>query len=148
MLAEYDQDPESQKRLRRKLTAHALFAGCKTGRVLKKCLGADLCDRIVWDESSRDIGSHASSVFAADLAHMAECYDEIQPDVVISFGRIATDAIIALREEYHIPTKVVFLSAPHPAARHPGVDREIELIRVYIQGLQFMSEAPKEVEFG
>ncbi len=140
-------DAQRQKELRRRLTKWALFAGCKTGRVLNRCLGEDLCERMIWEESSKDIGGHSSASFPADLAHIAECYEEFQPEIVVGFGRTAGDALVALREEYQIPTKVVFLSAPHPAARHQGVEAEIRLVAHQIAGLEFRAQAPAEVEF-
>ncbi len=147
LLTEYDKDPERQKKLRRKLTAYALFAGCKTGKVLTKGLGQTLIDKIIWEESSKDIGSHSSSVFPADLAHIAECYEEFKPDVVVGFGRIAADALIALREEYQIPPSVIFLSAPHPAARHVGVEDEIRQLRFKLEDLEFKLGTPTEFDF-
>ncbi len=141
-------DHERQQKLRRKLTKWALFAGCKTGRVLSRCLGEDLCERIIWEESSKDIGGHSSASFPADLAHIAECYEEFRPDIVVGFGRTAVDALVALREEYQIPPNVTFLSAPHPAARHAGVEREIELVRWKIEELELRAAPPMEVDFG
>lgn len=140
-------DHERQQKLRRKLTKWALFAGCKTGRVLSRCLGEDLCERIIWEESSKDIGGHSSASFPADLAHIAECYEEFKPDVVVGFGRIAADALIALREEYQIPPSVIFLSAPHPAARHVGVEDEIRQLRFKLEDLEFKLGTPTEFDF-
>lgn len=110
MLARSDQ-PE---RLRRRFIAYALFAGCRTGSNLRATLGASWCERIVWDEASRELGAVASSVFPADPDHLRELLDTEAPRVVLGFGRVACDALAPL-----IPAGVHFLQAPHPAARSP-----------------------------
>ena len=39
---------------------YCLFAGCLTGRRLRQAFGEDLLDRIVWEESTREIAGNAS----------------------------------------------------------------------------------------
>lgn len=61
-----------------------LFMGCLTGRRLKSALGEELCNQIVWEEISPEIGGHASSKFPPDLAHIIGKH---KPDVVIRVWR-------------------------------------------------------------
>lgn len=97
---------------RHRLIATALFAGCRTGANLRKTFG-EWCDRIVWEESSPDIGGHAASVFPADPEHLQKLLTEIKPDVVLTFGLVATTAMTPLL----IGTPVHHITAPHPTAR-------------------------------
>src|SRR5688572_11378836 len=79
---------ETRPEARERLIAYALFAGCKSGRVLRSVFG-DLCDDFVWEEASREIGDRASSVFTADLAHLRAVVEKHQPRIVLAFGRVA-----------------------------------------------------------
>lgn len=114
-------DPE---RFRRRMIAYALFAGCKSGRVLKKVFGEELCERIIWEEASREIGGQSSACFPADIAHIKARIEQEQPDMIISFGKIASSGVeAALRQ---IPGLWSHIHAPHPAARHPSVMAELD----------------------
>jgi hypothetical protein len=88
-----------------------LFMGCVTGRRLKQCLGEELCDDIVWEEISKEVGGQSSAVFPADLKHMRFVIDRHRPDVVLAFGKAATDALKEIRPACDV------ISGPHPAAR-------------------------------
>lgn len=88
-----------------------LFMGCKSGRVLKSVFGETLCRRIIWEEASPNIGGHASSAFPADPSHLNAVLEEINPDIVLAFGRIASDALTLL-----VP-KHMLIIGPHPTAR-------------------------------
>lgn len=109
---------EAAKRYRRRLISYALFAGCKSGRILQKAFGT-LCDDIIWEEASPKIGGYSSSVFPPDLVHIRAAIQEVQPRVIIAFGEVARKGVsmVAGREP------VIF--APHPAARR-GVMAELE----------------------
>jgi len=108
---------------RRRLINYALFAGCATGRVLKHCLGEDLCDTIIWEEASLEIGGRAASYFPADRAHLAARIQDEDPDMVIAFGKIARDGLTGL-----FPAERL-LTAPHPTARQAGVFDQIRALR-------------------
>jgi len=60
--------PESRRRILR----YALFAGCRTGKVLKSVFG-DRCDDIIWENASPQIGGRAASSFQADTQHHVRC---------------------------------------------------------------------------
>lgn len=121
-------DPEA---FRRRFTRFALFAGCKTGRMLHRVFGPDLCKAIIWEEASREIAAESSGVFPADLEHVRNVITIEQPDIVIGFGRVACEALQRLKID-HIP-------APHPAAR--GADTVTKLRQAY-QELCRRAETP------
>jgi hypothetical protein len=114
-------DPEKVRRIlertpqaRRRMIAYSLFAGCRTGRVLKQVFGEDCPRRFVWDESTREIAGNPREVFPADLSHLRAVLEELKPDVVLAFGRIASDALTGL-----VPTDKLLIG-PHPTARQPN----------------------------
>ncbi len=100
---------------RRRFIHYSLFAGCKSGRVLKSIFGQELCDKIIWEEASKEIGGKASSAFPADMEHLYQLICNEQPHIVIAFGKIASNAL------KKIVKSDMLIIAPHPAARHPTV---------------------------
>lgn len=96
-----------------------LFWGCLTGRRLCVAFGKELCDRIVWEECSKEIGGKSSAAFPADLVHMQSVVDNHKPDIVLAFGGIASNAAIRLCVEK--PTDWRVICGPHPAARQGDV---------------------------
>lgn len=115
---------ERTPKARRKIITYSLFAGCRTGRVLKQVFGDDCARRFVWEEASREIGGHASSSFPADPAHLQAVLDEVHPDVVLAFGRIASDALAKL-----VPQDKL-IAGPHPTARGPTTAAMLLAMRV------------------
>ena len=114
---------------RRKIIAYSLFAGCRTGRVLRETFGKERCRQIVWEEASREIGGHASSTFPADLTHLRAVLDEVRPSIVLGFGKIACDALACLVDGYDL------VVGPHPTAR--GVDT-LPRLRIMAECLENM----------
>jgi hypothetical protein len=116
--------------LRRKLNARFLFAGCLTGRRLRMSLGDDLCREIEWEEVSKEVAGESSGAFPPDPKHVAAVLEEVKPDVVLLFGKIAEEI------EHMVPCKVI--KAPHPAARGkeiPGrLDAAAEELRIWLEG--------------
>lgn len=110
--------PESRERL----IAYALFAGCKSGRVLRDVFG-DRCDEIVWEEASREIGNRASAAFTADFDHLSTVIQKHAPSIALAFGRIAGDAMQAI-----MPSERLIVG-PHPAARGPNVMAQLRQMR-------------------
>lgn len=96
---------------RLELNKRYLFFSCRTGQVLREALGEDLCDQILWDNASPEIGSYSASKFKADPVHIRGVIEEVKPDLVLAFGKISCEAIKNL--ELSIP----ILYGPHPAAR-------------------------------
>lgn len=95
---------------RRRLIATALFAGCLSGRRLKAAFGEETCRRIIWEESTREIAGDPRTIFPADPQHIAAVLAEQKPRVVLTFGRIAADAVRPLWGGN-------LIESPHPAAR-------------------------------
>jgi hypothetical protein len=111
-------DPERVKAMlartpqaRRRVIHFSLFAGCRTGRVLKSIFGEDRCREIVWEESTTEIASNPRDIFPPDIDHLKAVLAEIRPDVVLSFGRIASVALSQM-----VPAEKLIVG-PHPTAR-------------------------------
>lgn len=102
----------------------ALFAGCKTGRNLRKAFGEELIEQIVFEETTREIAGDPKTIFPADLAHIKACLEHHQPKVVLTFGQIALDALLACRQGPNLGvasgSTLLHIHAHHPASRHPG----------------------------
>lgn len=103
--------------MRRRLIEYALFAGCITGRRLKAAFG-ELCDDIIWEETTREIAGDPKTIFPAQPDHISAVLSAEKPDVVLTFGRIALNAITPLWNGQ-------LISGPHPAARQVTVVDEL-----------------------
>jgi hypothetical protein len=112
--------------LRNKLITSFLFAGCLTGRRLQEALGSELCNQIIWEETSREVGGHSASRFAPDLDHMRNAIETHKPDVVLCFGKIAHDAMRQLQDRELLVNAVIY--APHPASRNNPMPRLREVV--------------------
>lgn len=121
-------DPERVKamierdgeRLRLALIERFLFAGCLTGRRLKAAFGADVCGEIVWEESTREIAGDPKTIFPPDHMHMVDCIKTYKPNVILTFGVIARDALHYVESNHgSLFAEVVAIASPHPAARQP-----------------------------
>lgn len=104
---------------RREWIPRFLFMGCKTGKILQKYLGEVLCDEIIWEEVSKEMGSHSSSIFPADIIHMSNTIVEIKPNVLILMGKISLEGYRQLNRKHatSFRPKHVF-EVCHPAARN------------------------------
>ncbi len=103
-----------------------LFMGCKSGRVLKSVFGETLCRNIIWEEASPNIGGHAASAFPADINHLQSVLEEINPDIVLAFGRIASDALVPL-----VPESMLIIG-PHPTARGSDTLPRLKTMRIHL----------------
>lgn len=105
------------EKYRRRFIVFALFAGCQTGRRIKKAFG-EMTSEMIWEESSLRIGGRSASSFPADLKHMRSRIKEEEPHLIVSFGKTAGEALKQIiKPEDNI--EVVYL--PHPAVRNPGI---------------------------
>jgi hypothetical protein len=116
----FERYPDQRERMLKKL----LFYNCKTGRVLKAGLGEELCEKIVWEESTTEIAGDAKKVFPPDLAHIESVLKKHRPEVVIAIGKVAAQATFMVinrlvSRQSLMAWKIEFLSAPHPCARPP-----------------------------
>lgn len=118
------EDIAKWRKVWRRTVAMALFAGCHSGRVLKKHLG-ELTGEIIWEESTRIITAKPSDCPPADLAHVRETLEDVQPDVVITFGLTARQALNAVMAAEKIPYAFNTINSPHPAARGAGQQESV-----------------------
>jgi hypothetical protein len=127
--AQYERYPD----MRNDLIARYLFMGCLSGRRLQAALGEALCDQIVWEEASPEIGGNSASKFPADAKHIAGAIIKHNPDVVFAFGKIASDGVLsAFAEIESHPTPINFrlITGPHPAARNDPMPRLREMAQL------------------
>jgi len=99
--------------------ARFLFMGCLTGKRLQKAFGAEVCNSIIWEEASPEVGGTSDSVFKADLAHIEAAILKHNPQVILCLGKIACDAVKAVVEKLQHDQGVLIptIYGPHPAAR-------------------------------
>jgi hypothetical protein len=108
------------------LIRHLLFDyGCLTGRRLKLIFGEELLKHITWEEASREIAGDSKTVCTPDPEHIRACLEKYRPKVVLTFGKVATDAVRPVREEWIMTSPVApdwstLIACPHPAARNPN----------------------------
>jgi len=95
---------------RLRFMAHVLFAGCMTGRRLRRTFGDELIEQILWEETTREIGGNPHKIFPPQRDHIRQVLADHKPRVVLTFGRIAADALRPLWDG-------VLIAAPHPCAR-------------------------------
>jgi hypothetical protein len=96
-----------------------LFMGCLTGKRLEQIFGEELCYEIVWEECSSKVGGKSAASFPADLAHMRMAIEKHSPQVILTFGKIAGDALTQLQPELNGHIKII--RALHPAARYGAI---------------------------
>ena len=102
---------ERRPKMRNQLIGRFLFAGCPTGRRLQTAFGKELCNQIIWEEASPEIGGFSRSVFPADHAHIAAAIAKHQPEVIIGLGKVAEGALLAMK----LDPSIQVLYGPHPA---------------------------------
>lgn len=99
-----------------------LFFGCRSGKNLRAAFGEELCDSIIWEEASTEMGGKASSSFPPDPDHIARVLNKHKPDVVIPFGKTALAGLLASVQAGLLGSQdFIVIGAPHPAARQPDV---------------------------
>jgi len=96
-----------------------LFRGGRTGRILQNCLG-DFVDKIIWEETTREIAGDPKMIFPADLAHIRRVIEKHETEVILTFGRIAAKAVRLVyegmrAEDPNWRREIIWL--PHPCAR-------------------------------
>lgn len=128
--AMYQEHPERRNRYIQAF----LFMGCLTGRRIKAAFGEALCNQIIWEEASPEVGGQAYSSFPADPKHIAKVIVENKPNLVLSFGKIASDGLANVFEQelaWKVNTSVQeinfksdllgldlkIITGPHPANR-------------------------------
>jgi hypothetical protein len=103
---------------RPRIIKYALFQS-HTGHRLKQVFG-DECIEWEWDNASPQIGGHSSSCFPADPEHIKAVLEEHRPDVVLTFGKVASDALKKTCNSFKL------IVGPHPAARKDNILMQLE----------------------
>jgi hypothetical protein len=106
---------------RESILAQLLFSGGKTGKVLRKKFGVDLCNEIIWEESTTVIAATSDGIFPPDHSHIKSVLMKHRPEIVLGFGKIASKAVLRVLHEIYFGEgdarfKVQFMAGPHPAA--------------------------------
>lgn len=125
-------------RLRGMIIRRALFAGCKTGRVLMAQLGKHWCNHIIWEEASPVITDNPKACPEADPAHVAGALDKHKPDVVVCFSRHAYPAVFHACHTRGIKC----ISSRHPAARQTDTPERIREVRQQLDRLVILAGKP------
>jgi hypothetical protein len=121
-------DPERAKALierhgedyRIRLMHMSLFSGCLTGRRIKAAFGDELLKTIYFEEASREIAGDSKTICAPDPDHIRKVLEQRKPSVVITFGRVAFDAV---SQQW----KGALIRCPHPAARQADTLSKLNL---------------------
>ncbi len=88
--------------------------GCLTGRRIKACFDG-LLDHMIFEEASRIIAGDSRTICPPDQEHIKACIEKYKPKVIVTFGKVATDAVMPVWAAMDIDCSV--LPCPHPAAR-------------------------------
>lgn len=120
MLKKRDED------YRRQVIRQLLFAGGLTGQRLRAAFG-DLCAQIIWEEASREIAGDAKTICTPDPVHIRAVLDQLQPNVVIAFGRVAGDAVSPFWPD--------LIRLPHPAARQADTLEKLRAVATELRSI-------------
>jgi hypothetical protein len=107
--------------LREELNKRFLFAGCLTGRRLRKAFG-ELCGSIVWEEVSREVAGESSGCFDPDPSHIGAVINKHKPDIILIFGKVALEGVSLAPEACGIE----LITCPHPASRQKDVVEQLQ----------------------
>lgn len=95
-----------------------LFYRSTTGRKLRAAGFTDeMIEAVVWEESTREIGTVSRSAFPPDPAHMAEVITRHDPVLIIAFGKVVRAGL----ELVPCDLECEVVAAHHPAARGADV---------------------------
>ena len=119
----FDDYPDQREGIVRQL----LFMGSMTGRLLLGAFGASV-DDIIWEESTKELSDSPDYVPAPDLPHMLAVLVKHEPQIVLTFGHIACEALWKLDECYKWPNQMFHIPGPHPAARRRDVMEQLQMM--------------------
>lgn len=116
----------------RRATYQFLFAGCVTGRRLKKAFGP-LIDQIEWEEATREIAGDSKTICLPQPEHIRAVLEELKPRVVLTFGNVAGDAVAAI------------WTGPLIRVRHPAARQANTVTKLNEAALEFSLHMEREV---
>jgi hypothetical protein len=102
--------PTSEQRER--MIEYSLFAGCRSGQVLKRGLGDDLCSGIRWQEASPVVADNPMDYHPPDPDHIKAVLEKHRPQVVLCFTKTGETCI-----RQTVGDTAKFISCLHPAYR-------------------------------
>lgn len=113
-----------------------------TGKLIKKYFGAELCNYIWWENASPRWGWESHHTFPPDHNHIKELLTRLQPTIVLTFGKMASNALKQISVEPEYNDRFILLPGPHPAARRS--EKYIELQTMHNQLLLHIDEVGEE----
>jgi hypothetical protein len=125
MYARTGTTPEGRAQLNRIF----LFYKSLTGKRIKAAFGQDACREIIWEEASREIAGESDGSFPADTSHIKAVIQHFEPDAILCFGKIVSDAVRVLMP------RIPVIYGPHPAARHATVTAELRAMATELDSL-------------
>ena len=111
--------------IRHKFVSKLLFAGSLSGRRIQAAFGS-FVDNMIFEEASPVVTGIASGSPPADFAHMREYINRHKPDVIITFGKSATDAVAKLFAAEQINMPFHFIRTVHPACRDGSTPEQLQ----------------------
>lgn len=105
-----------------------LFYRCLSGKRLKKALGDDLCDEIIWEEASLETSGKPNVIVKPDPQHISQAVQKFSPEIILTFGAVAKDGLLRAVPLITPPKTFEMIHGPHPAAR--GSDVPIRLAEI------------------
>lgn len=141
-----DHEKRYPKMGRERMLERLLFIGGRTGQVLTDGLGDEWCSAIVWEESTRKIAGHSSGSFPPDLVHMRAVLDKHQPDVVITFGKVAYNGIDRLfkKQLERYGAFPIWIEAPHPVARGVQIVMQLAKLKGELNSIKRLKLPPSQ----
>lgn len=116
---------------RNELIARFLFFRCRTGQVLRQVFSDGWCDRIIWENASPQIADRPSGCFGYDVDHIRSAIDKHMPDIVLAFGRVASNGVLQVEAMGYNRLKVI--NGPHPAVRGRAIGTQLEHMRLELE---------------
>lgn len=110
-----------------------LFYKSLTGRRLRAALGPELCNRIIWEEISPQVGAKSSAAFPPDQNHIRAVIEHHKPDVILVFGSIAASATLFMRLLDAMAHQYTIIVGPHPAARGANLPDQLRNVRIRLE---------------
>jgi len=86
-----------------------------SGKRLMNAFGEELFDKIIWDNASLEVGATPGHRADADRNHIANVIYNHSPDLILTFGTVARDAVRIVNRTCGDGACV--LSTKHPNAR-------------------------------
>lgn len=91
-----------------------ILAETMSGRRLRDAFGPTMFKSMWWDNVAPEAAEEASGVTPVDQDHVNEVITKVKPDLVVTFGNIATEAVRKTLSGENLPV----LECHHPNARH------------------------------